>query len=130
MIIDASAIVGFLSRKDQWHRASVAVFENAERPFVTCEPVISECCFLLPAQRRETFKLIEDGLVKISFSLGEEISPVGRLVAKYESIPMSLADACLVRMSELVTLPIFTFDSDFRIYRKHRRERIQLIGID
>jgi hypothetical protein len=41
---------------------------------------------------------------------------------------MSLADACLVRMSELrVSASVFTLDSDFLIYGRHGREAIPLI---
>ena len=41
---------------------------------------------------------------------------------------MLLADACLVRMSELISGSlILTLDSDFRIYRKNRNEAIDLI---
>ncbi len=41
---------------------------------------------------------------------------------------MSLADACLVRMSELLaTSRVLTLDSDFKLYRKHRRQMIPLI---
>jgi hypothetical protein len=41
---------------------------------------------------------------------------------------MSLADACLVRMSELLdNSVVFTTDSDFHIYRKNGRQKIDLI---
>ena len=41
---------------------------------------------------------------------------------------MSLADACLVRMAELIDeAVVFTTDSDFRTYRKHGRQTIPLI---
>ena len=41
---------------------------------------------------------------------------------KYRDVPMSLADACLVRMTEIVADPvILTTDSDFRLYRRHSR---------
>ncbi len=41
---------------------------------------------------------------------------------------MSLADACLVRMSELWEgYPLLTLDSDFRIYRRHRRQHIRCV---
>ncbi len=41
---------------------------------------------------------------------------------------MSLADACLVRMSELAPeCVVFTLDNDFRIYRRHKRQRISLL---
>lgn len=46
-----------------------------------------------------------------------------RLLNKYANIPMSLADACLVRMTETLPDPvILTTDSDFRIYRRHGRQ--------
>lgn len=41
---------------------------------------------------------------------------------------MSLADACLVRMSEIyANSVVFTLDSDFRIYRKNKKQMINLI---
>jgi hypothetical protein len=47
---------------------------------------------------------------------------------RYRNIPMSLADACLVRMSELhASSRVFTLDAGFRRYRKNRREAIPLL---
>ena len=44
---------------------------------------------------------------------------------KYVDVPMSFADACLVRMSEVFSDPmILTTDSDFRVYRRHGRQVI------
>lgn len=35
---------------------------------------------------------------------------------------------CLVRMSELYpSLPVFTLDKDFRVYRKNGRQRMETI---
>jgi predicted nucleic acid-binding protein len=46
-----------------------------------------------------------------------------RLMEKYADVPMSLADACLVRMSEAASdAVILTTDRDFRIYRRHGRQ--------
>jgi predicted nucleic acid-binding protein len=39
---------------------------------------------------------------------------------RYRNRPMSLADACLVRLSEIhATGLVLTLDGDFRIYRRH-----------
>ena len=47
---------------------------------------------------------------------------------RYRNRPMSLADACLVRLSELHTSgEVFTLDSDFRIYRRHGNRVIPLL---
>ena len=50
------------------------------------------------------------------------------LMSRYESVPMSFADACLVRMTEQIpNSAVMTLDSDFKIYRKHRNEAIAVI---
>ena len=46
---------------------------------------------------------------------------------RYADVPMSLADACLVRMAEITGLPICTLDNDFSLYRTHRRRPLELI---
>jgi len=51
------------------------------------------------------------------------VEPVLKLKQKYADVPMSLADACLVRMTELLSNSvILTTDADFRIYRRHSRQ--------
>ncbi len=50
---------------------------------------------------------------------------VFKLLEKYADVPMSFADACLVRMTETLNDPmLLTTDSDFRIYRRHGRQII------
>lgn len=47
---------------------------------------------------------------------------------KYTDVPMSLADACLVRMTEIHPEPmILTTDSDFDIYRRHGRRIVPCV---
>ena len=58
-----------------------------------------------------------------AFDLDNDLDSVLKLLQKYANVPMSLADACLVRMSETIADPIIlTTDSDFRIYRRHSRQ--------
>ncbi len=46
----------------------------------------------------------------------------------YRGHPMSLADACLVRFSELYKdAVIFTLDADFRIHRRHGNKVIPVL---
>ena len=131
VIIDASALIAVLSKADQWHRFAARAFTALPKPFITCESVISECCFMLnPARRRETFQMIRDGIIQVDFSLSDEVERIEHLMAKYDSVPMSLADACLVRLSEIFGSPIFTFDGDFGIYRRHGKQPIPILGMD
>ena len=77
---------------------------------------------------QSVFKLLERGLIQIPFNLETEINLILKLIEKYKNIPMSLADACLVRMCEQISeSTICTLDSDFKIYRKAKRKIISLI---
>jgi hypothetical protein len=72
---------------------------------------------------------LREGLIALDFDLKAELPAVLELMDRYESVPMSLADACLVRMAELNSgARVFTLDEDFRIYRKNRTEPIETIA--
>ena len=130
-IIDASAIVAVLSEKDQWHKLATPLFVDLKKPLFTCESAISESCYLVGVNRKKSvLSLLKDGVIEIGFSPSDEIDNIARLMAKYDSVPMSFADSCLVRMSEILDAPIFTFDADFRIYRRHGNRKIPLIGLE
>ncbi len=103
-------------------------------PFITCEAVVAETCFLLyrsgfdPAR---ALMLIERGVVRLDFSLGEQLPSVRALFQRYDNVPASLADACLVRMAELYEPSVvMTLDSDFKIYRRHGRKAIATLSPD
>jgi uncharacterized protein len=132
IIADTSAVVGLIRRRDQWHPWVSSEVVGLEPPFLTCEAVISESCFLLqdaPGGGEKVLDLLSDGFLKISFSLDHELASIHGLIRKYDDVPMSLADACLVRMSELIDKSvIFTVDSDFLIYRRSGRRKIPLIS--
>ena len=131
VIIDTGPLVAFLNGSDKYHDWAVTQFSQLNPPFFTCESVISEVCFLLKNTEygpQNTLKLLERGLIQIPFKLEAEISIIIKLMNKYKNIPMSLADACLVRMCEQIAdSTICTLDSDFKIYRKEKRKVIPLI---
>jgi hypothetical protein len=73
-------------------------------------------------------QLLQRKIITISFRLDKNIQPVGKLLKKYGSVPMSLADGCLVRMCELdQNSRVFTLDSDFNLYRKDGRRIIPTV---
>jgi hypothetical protein len=93
---------------------------------------LSEAFFLLRETNGGTERLVElleRGVVLSTFTLNEEIPEIGKLLRKYGNVPMSLADACLVRMAEMIPRAVvLTLDSDFRFYRKNRRFEIPLLS--
>jgi len=131
VLLDTGPLVAYLHRRDRNHLWAVQQLSKITPPLLTCEAVLAEACFLLRGFKGggwPVLELLESGLVRVAFHLEEEISAVRKLVARYQSVPMALADACLVRMSELRSQSsVLTCDSDFGIYRKHGRMRIPLI---
>ena len=131
IIIDTGPIVAFLNKSDQYHEWALIQFSQLIPPFYTCESVISEACFLLRNINNgpdNVFKLLERELILLPFRLESEIDFISKLIIKYNNIPISLADACLVRMSEQISeCAICTLDDDFKIYRKAKRKIIPLI---
>ncbi|HEY1960953.1 MAG TPA: hypothetical protein VGG69_00925 [Rhizomicrobium sp.] len=108
-------------RDHQW-----AVSEGANHPAVwhTVEAVLSETLYLTGPEGAESLAaLLRRNRLVVSFELSKHHEAVFSLIRKYEDVPMSLADACLVRMTEILPDPlVLTTDSDFRIYRRHSRQ--------
>ena len=131
IIADTSVIAALLNPKDQWREWTVNQWRRLPAPFLTCEAVIVEACFLLHHTKdgeQDVLSLIEAGILQIDFLLSAEALAVKTLMKKYKDVPMSLADACLVRMSEVIdNSVVFTLDSDFHIYRKNGKQKIDLI---
>jgi hypothetical protein len=115
-----------LSRRDSHHQWAVTQGFNHALPWRTCEAVLSEALHLLgPRGLPALGALLRRQALLGAFDLDNDLDPVIRLLQKYTNIPMSLADACLVRMSETMADPIIlTTDSDFRVYRRHSRQVI------
>ena len=131
VIVDTGPIVAYLVETDGYHGWAVERFRELQPPFVTCEAVLAEAFYLLfrlPLGTRLFFELLDTGLIDVRFDLLAEHHLLRKLALKYESVPMSLADACLVRMAEEDReASVFTLDSDFKIYRKNGRQQIPLI---
>lgn len=128
ILLDTGVLVALLSKADRYHQWATATVTTANPPLLTCEAVITEACFLLQRDSRSqqaVLSLVSRGAVQIAFCLSEEVNVVEALIDRYQNVPMSLADACLVRMAEIYPeSTVLTLDSDFRVYRKHRNQEV------
>ena len=124
VIFDSSALVALLDARDEHHVWSRAAVANLPLPWLTCEAVAAETFFLLAQpQATRLSRLLRDGRLRVVCGLHDDCNAVLDLMDKYASVPMSLADACLVRMTETLPGPlVVTTDADFRIYRRHSRQ--------
>lgn len=131
-IVDAGPLVAFLSARDHYHAWAKGAFAAVTPPALTCEAVLAEAWHLLSGTGNGQLALLEliaMGTVVPEFALKTEFSAVRRLVTRYRDRPMSLADACLVRMAELHDdAAVVTVDRDFAVYRKHGRQAIPLVS--
>lgn len=129
VLVDAGFLVATLSRRDLHHRWATRQSSENSPPWYTCEAVLSETFHLLGERGAPGLSMLLSRRALVAeFRLDDNIEPVVALLQKYASVPMSLADACVVRMSETVADPIvLTTDSDFHIYRRHSRQVVPCI---
>lgn len=132
LILDTGPWVALHCRDEKHHAWAKAAFASTSAPLLTCEAVVAETCFLLARggfDPGKALELVERGVVTLGMALDEEISTVRALFKRYDNVPASLADACLIRMSELYDpCRVLTLDSDFHIYRRHGRKAIPLLA--
>jgi uncharacterized protein len=128
-LVDAGFLVALLSRRDANHRWAAEQASRFPPPWMTCEAVLSETFHLLG--RRGTASvasLLYRGVLICSYRFADDMDAVLKLLEKYSQVPMAFADACLVRMTEVVNDPtLLTTDADFRIYRRHGRQVIPCV---
>jgi predicted nucleic acid-binding protein len=134
VILDTGPLVALIDSRDRQHDWAVAQWADIEPPLLTCESVVSEACFLLDqtkAGSAAVFEMLARKVIALSFRLEEQLKEIQALRAKYRDVPMSVADASLVRMAEQFSRSaVLTLDTDFLIYRKHGRLVIPLIVPD
>ena len=131
IILDTGPLVALLNRADRHHRWARDQWAQIVPPLFTCEAVLAEACFLvqsLTGGQAAVLDLVGRGILDVSFRLSEESAAISRLLKKYQDVPMSLADGCIVRLAERHARGVvFTLDSDFMVYRKNGRQLIPIL---
>ncbi len=132
VILDTGPLIGYLSRNDQHHEWAIECWRALSDPLWTCEAVLSEAIFVLQSERANPepiLRLVERRIIRLDFVMNDHRVDVVRLLRKYADQPMSMADACLVRMAEVADpCQVFTTDRDFQVYRRKGRHVIPLLS--
>ena len=131
VLADAGPLVALLYARDTGHEWAVETLSRLKAPLTTCDAVIAEACFLLAKSNDGADKLLrlfERGVL-ISAHAGADHQAIRSLMHKYRDVPMSFADACLVQLCEQERSVVWTLDSDFHVYRRARKERIELVTV-
>ena len=135
-LLDTGPLVAFFDRSDADHEWAKEKWAKAPLPMLTCEAVLAEAAYLLQERAglaaEKLLALFERGIISIPFRLDEHAALVARLLERYREQEMQLADACLVRMSELKRdCRVLTLDKlEFQVYRRFERQIIPLVAPD
>jgi predicted nucleic acid-binding protein len=134
VILDTGPFVAFLNRRDKFHQWAIEKLSKVDGRVITCDAVFSESCFLMRGTDKGFRRLcssVGTGLVEFDFNLADHFEAISGLLRKYQDTPMSFADACVVRMSEVFpSAKVMTIDSDFLHYRRNGRNVIPMIYPD
>jgi uncharacterized protein len=133
ILVDTGPLLAIVHKRDKHHEWAVKVAQTLSLPWLTTEPVLTEVVYMIQEDGGDPIELLQDvkdGRIEVAFDLSEEISAVIFLMDKYREHGMQLADASLVRLSELEPdSEVWTLDrKDFSIYRRSGRNAIPLIA--
>lgn len=132
-LTDTGPLVALIDADDDAHSSCVGVLPQLTKPLMTTWPCFTEAMYLVGskggfAAQDELWGYLEDGLVQIHESDASERRQMRMLMRQYKDTPMDLADASLVVAAEVLGVTtIFTIDSDFRVYRIHRKTPFEII---
>lgn len=127
-IADTGFLVAFANRNDHYHAWAVSLAGSITEPLLTCEAVLAETAFHLQSVPL-VLAMVAEGMVEIAFDCRSQLPQLAVLADRYRDRQPDFADLCLIRMSELYPWhSVITVDrTDFRIYRRNKREAIPLI---
>lgn len=132
VVVDTGPIVAMLDADEANHDWVMSQVQRLRAPLVTCEAVLTEAAFLMSRAGVDSSivpQLVARGFVTIAKLFDDDAAPIVRLMARYRNVPMSLTDACLVKLVERTpNATLFTLDSDFSIYRQKGRRLIPLLS--
>jgi predicted nucleic acid-binding protein len=132
VVVDTGPIVAMLDADEANHDWVMSQVQRLRAPLVTCEAVLTEAAFLMSRAGVDSSivpQLVTRGFVTIAKLFDDDAAQVVRLMVRYRNVPMSLTDACLVKLVERTpNATLFTLDSDFSIYRQKGRRLIPLLS--
>ena len=127
VLVDASALVALLDRRDAHHEACVEALEEITDPLVTVLPALTEAAHLLTDSPRGVdaiFDMVEDDAIDVAPIEEVDLRRMKALMRKYRDLPMDFTDAALVRVAEREKVNrILSFDAHFDVYALPSRTR-------
>ena len=128
-ILDAGPLIAALNRQDAHHGWACDVLERLGPPFHSCPEAMAEAA-AMTGKPAAIVEMVHSQEIVLAFNLTEQTAAILSLLNKYADRDMDLADACIVRMTELMRdCRVITLDrADFAVYRRNGRELIPTIS--
>ena len=133
-LTDTGPVVALLDIRDSYYAESLDALNRASsRPLLTTLPCFTEAMYLLGSRGGYSYQaalwnLRATGQLALHNHTAEEIDRMATLMERYQDTPMDLADASLIAAAESLNLnSVFTFDSDFYIYRLTDGSALEII---
>ncbi len=128
-ILDAGPLIAALNRQDQYHVWACQTLASLGAPLYSCPEALAEAA-AMTGRPAAIVEMVQAGDITLAFDIAEQTAGVLALLRKYADRQMDLADACIVRMTELMRdSRVVTVDlADFSVYRRNGRERIPIIA--
>ena len=121
-ILDTGPVVALFDKSDYFHKKIFDFFSKNNFILYITWPVITEISYLLDFNKKtqiDFLKWLEPGALHVvDFDIAD-LSILSEYMNKYKDVPMDLADASLMLISDKLDLrKIITLDKDFYVYRK------------
>ena len=132
-IFDTGPLIAYFCEGDEHHAWSVATLENRPQPLLDLRARFGgdgSPAELLHQPTEMLFELLPHGALRVAMDLETELQPVAQFMAKYSDRRIDLADACLIRLSELFpAAEVVTVDrADFQVYRRRERKVVPFLA--
>jgi predicted nucleic acid-binding protein len=127
-IADSGLIIAALDKGDAHHVWARNLLEKESPPWLVCESVLTEISASIGTPE-PVLEMLRLGDLEVAFEIRGNLAEVIALLKKYRDRKMDLADACVLRMSELFDkCLVYTVDkADFLVYRRHSRQAVPCV---
>jgi predicted nucleic acid-binding protein len=132
ILTDTGPLIALIDQDEEDHVLCITVMASVRLPLVITWPVLAEAMYLLGntgwRAQEALWRLILGGDVQLGAIDGSGLARMHALMEQYRDTPMDLADASLIVLAEQRNFTrIFTLDSHFHAYRRHGRQRLEVI---
>lgn len=127
-IIDSGPLIALFDRSDKYHQRVLKFLKSYKGELITSWSVITEVSHMLDFNLQvqiDFLKWCEIGGIKLYDISQNEIVHIRVMMQKYIDVPMDLADATLMYISNKENIKnIMSIDCDFDIYRTLKKQSL------